>query len=126
MLAAHDDAVEWRVLLDWREPARMLKLRVPTPLRDGVTTYEVSYAALVRPQDGAEEPGQHWLDVTAVDGSAGLAVLNDGKYGFDVVDGSIGVTAVRSPIYAHHDPAEPSRESATSTRTSASSGSRSP
>jgi alpha-mannosidase len=107
VLAAGDDALEWRVLLDWREPARMLKLRVSTPLRDGVTTYEASYAALERPQDGAEEPGQKWVDVTAADGGAGVALLNDGKHGFDVLDGSIGVTAVRSPIYAHHDPAEP-------------------
>jgi alpha-mannosidase len=36
-----------------------------------------------------------------------VALLNDGKHGFDVRHGSIGVTAVRSPIYAHHDPAEP-------------------
>jgi alpha-mannosidase len=34
-------------------------------------------------------------------------VLNDAKYGFDVIDGEIGVTAVRSPIYAHHEPAVP-------------------
>ena len=35
---------------------------------------------------------------------AGLAVLNDAKYGYDVRDGEIGVTAVRSPIFAHHEP----------------------
>jgi alpha-mannosidase len=34
-------------------------------------------------------------------------VLNDAKYGFDVLEGEIGVTAVRSPIYAHHEPATP-------------------
>jgi alpha-mannosidase len=37
----------------------------------------------------------------------GLAVLNDAKYGFDVLGGELGVTAVRSPIFAHHEPTIP-------------------
>jgi alpha-mannosidase len=37
---------------------------------------------------------------------AGLAVLNDGKYGHDVLGGDIGITAVRSPVYAWHEPKE--------------------
>jgi alpha-mannosidase len=36
-----------------------------------------------------------------------VAVLNDGKYGFDVIGGELGVTAVRSPIFAHHEPRIP-------------------
>jgi alpha-mannosidase len=91
--------------------ARMLKLRTPTALRGAAGTYEVPYSTIVRPMDGAEEPGQRWVDVTGAidgaDGAFGVAVLNDSKYGFDVLDGSIGVTGVRSPIYAHHDPAVP-------------------
>jgi alpha-mannosidase len=45
--------------------------------------------------------------VPGVNGRFGVALLNDGKYGFDIHDGELGVTAVRSPIYAHHDPAVP-------------------
>ena len=37
---------------------------------------------------------------------AGLAVLNDGKYGHDVLGGDIGITAARSPVYAWHEPKE--------------------
>jgi alpha-mannosidase len=111
VMAAEGDALEWRVLLDWREPAKLLKLRVPTVLRDGVATHEVAYATIVRPQDGEEKPSQRWVDLTGriegLDGPAGVALLNDAKYGVDVRDASIGLTAVRSPIYAHHDPAEP-------------------
>jgi alpha-mannosidase len=32
-----------------------------------------------------------------------LTVLNDSKYGFDVRDGVMRVTMLRSPAYAHHD-----------------------
>ena len=105
ILAAGDTAVEVRVLLDWHEPAKMLKLRFPTQLQDAVATFDIPYGTIERATEGEEEPGQRWVDVTA-DGS-GLAVLNDAKYGFDVLGGQIGVTAVRSPIYAHHEPRIP-------------------
>ncbi len=60
---------------------------------------------------GEEEPGQSWVDVSGVSHNGGklygLSVLNDGKYGFDVMDTDIGLTVLRSPIYAHHLPAVP-------------------
>ena len=36
--------------------------------------------------------------------AAGWALLNDGKYGYDVRGAEIGMTAARSPVYAWHDP----------------------
>jgi alpha-mannosidase len=105
VLAAGDPAVEVRVVLDWHERARMLKLRFPSGLDGGVATFDIPYGTIERPTDGEEEPGQRWVDVST--GTAGLAVLNDGKYGFDVQGSEIGVTAVRSPIYAHHEPRVP-------------------
>jgi alpha-mannosidase len=58
----------------------------------------------LRAAGGDEEPGQAWVDVSAA--GAGLSVLNDAKYGHDVRGGDIGVTAVRSPVYACHEPKE--------------------
>ena len=37
----------------------------------------------------------------------GLNILNDGKYGLDVRGEEVGLTVLRSPIYAHHDPFVP-------------------
>ncbi|HET9457713.1 MAG TPA: glycoside hydrolase family 38 C-terminal domain-containing protein [Candidatus Limnocylindrales bacterium] len=113
VLAAGAASVEIRVILDWREKAKLLKLRFPTRLTDSVATYEIPYGAIHRPPNGEEEPGQRWVDVAGTlpgDGSGGrfgLAVLNDAKYSFDVMGAEIGVTAVRSPIFAHHEPAIP-------------------
>jgi alpha-mannosidase len=103
-------AVEIRVILDWREESKLLKLRFPTRLEDAVATYEIPYGIAQRPANGEEEPAQRWVDASgalAKSGRFGLAVLNDGKYSFDVIGGEVGVTAVRSPIYAHHEPAIP-------------------
>jgi alpha-mannosidase len=66
--------------------------------------YETPYGHIERLTNGHEEPGQAWVDVS-VDG-AGLAVLNDAKYGFDVRGGDIGISAVRSPVWAWHEPRE--------------------
>jgi alpha-mannosidase len=110
VLAANATSVEIRVILDWHEHARLLKLRYAAPVTAPVATYEIPYGTIERPANGEEEPGQRWVDVSGDlgdDGVAGLAVLNDAKYGFDVDGAEIGITAVRSPIYAHHEPAVP-------------------
>ena len=114
VVSAASPTIEIRVILDWREHAKLLKLRYPTRLRDTVAAYEIPYGVVERAANGEEEPGQRWVDASGAleeSGRFGLSVLNDAKYGFDVIDGDVGVTAVRSPIYAHHEPATPRADS---------------
>ncbi len=108
-LGADDLAVRVDATLDWREPGHLLKLRFPTALTDPRATYEIPFGSLARPVDGAEEPAQSWVDLSGAVGDrpAGLTVIITGKHGFDTSPGerpSIGVTAVRSPVYSWHDP----------------------
>jgi len=114
-LLAHDArAVRVDVTIDWREKAHLLKLRFPVGLADPASTYEIPYGTIERPVDGAEEPAQSWVDLTGtVDGRpAGLTVICTTKHGWDVSPSgsagletpSIGITAVRSPVYSWHDP----------------------
>ncbi|NUP83867.1 MAG: alpha-mannosidase [Nonomuraea sp.] len=108
LLGQGDDAVEVRVEIDWRERAHLLKLRFPVAVHDPAATYEIPFGHLGRPVDGAEEPAQSWVDLSGA--GAGLAVVNDAKHGYDVSPAapglapSIGITAVRSPVHAWHDP----------------------
>jgi alpha-mannosidase len=99
------------VTLDWREQHHALKLRFPVNLFLPRATYEIGYGSIERPTHGNEEPGQRWLDLTGLRNDRrtlhGLAILNDGKYSFDVRGVEAGMTVVRSPIYAHHDPFVP-------------------
>ncbi|GAB1516521.1 alpha-mannosidase [Actinophytocola sp. KF-1] len=109
VLGVRDRHVEVRVTLDWHEKQKLLKLRFPTVLSGAEATFEIPYGHLVRPANGSEEAAQAWVDVSGeLPGGrrAGLAVLNDGKYGHDVLGGDIGVTAARSPVYAWHEPKE--------------------
>ena len=104
VLGADTPYVDVRVALDWHEQLKLLKLRYPTSVPADHATFEIPYGHLQRPAGGDEEPGQAWVDVSG-DGR-GLAVLNDAKYGYDVRGGDIGISAVRSPVWAWHDPRE--------------------
>ncbi|HEX3811240.1 MAG TPA: glycoside hydrolase family 38 C-terminal domain-containing protein [Mycobacteriales bacterium] len=107
ILGRDAEHLEIRLTLDWHEQLTLAKLRFPTALTEPVATFEIPYGDIVRPTDGAEQPGQSWVDVTGTlpDGSrAGLTVLNNAKSAYDVRDGDIGITIARSPVYAWHDP----------------------
>jgi alpha-mannosidase len=104
VLAAGVPYVDVRVALDWHEPMKLLKLRYPTSVDAGTATFETPYGHLERPSDGDEEPGQSWVDVSGP--GRGLTVINDAKHGYDVRGGDIGISTVRSPVWAWHDPRE--------------------
>ena len=99
LFSAHVSYVDVRITLDWREQLKLLKLRYAAPDAESAT-FEVPYGHIERAADGNEQPGQGWVSMSD------LAVLNDGKYGFDVRSGEIGVSVVRSPVWAWHEPRE--------------------
>jgi alpha-mannosidase len=103
--------IEVQVRLDWREHQKALKLRFPVNISHMKATAEVPYGHIERFANGEEEPGQSWVDLSGISrdtsGTYGLSILNDGKYSFDVNVRDIGLTVLRSPIYAHHMPVEP-------------------
>jgi alpha-mannosidase len=98
--------VECRIVLDWRQPRRVLKLAYPLALDTPIVTAESPYGFSEWPADGEEHPCQKWVDVSDRSGTApaGLALLNDCKYGFDCRGSELRLTLLRTPAYAHHDP----------------------
>jgi alpha-mannosidase len=103
--------IDVRVIVDWREQFKILKLCFPINLNLFRATYEIPFGHIERPTDGTEEPGQSWVDLSGVARGAdipyGVSLLNDGKYSFDVRGRELSMTVLRSPIYAHHDPTQP-------------------
>ena len=98
-----DDAdlpVELRVALDWREASRLLRLAYPLGAQH--FEYQIPAGWIERPDDGREYPGQRW--VRAVRSDLVVAIANDAKYSYAALDGTLFITAVRSPVFAHHDP----------------------
>jgi alpha-mannosidase len=109
---ADQKRIDVHVQVDWREQFKLLKLRFPVNLIFPRITYEIPYGHIERAGNGQEEPGQSWIDISGVYRETGklygLSILNDAKYSYDLEHGEIGLTVLRSPIYAHHIPKEPS------------------
>ncbi len=102
------DTIDCTFKINWQERYTMLKLGYETNVADGTAMYDTAYGCQERDTRGHEEPGQQWMDLSGKTGGNdyGFAVLNDSKYGFDIrQDGIMRVTMLRSPAYAHHDPA---------------------
>jgi len=94
--------------VDWHERLKMLKLGFPLALDDAQVTASAPYGYITREPDGEEHPCQAWLDVsgTSSRGQAGLSLVNDSKYGYDVLGSELRLSVLRSPIYAFHRPRE--------------------
>jgi alpha-mannosidase len=95
-----DLPIELRVTLDWRETNRLLRLAYP--LGAERFEYEIAAGWIARPNDGREYPGHRW--VRAVRSDLSVAIVNDSKYSYAALGGTLFMTAVRSPVFAHHDP----------------------
>jgi alpha-mannosidase len=103
--------IDVHVTVNWQEQFKVLKLKFPVNIVFRKGTYEIPYGHIVRECNGEEEPGQSWIDISGTHAPTGemygLSILNDGKYSFDIHNKEMSITALRSPIYAHHDPLEP-------------------
>ncbi len=79
---------------EWREREKALKVRWPLAVRSDRVAWEIPYAWIRKPASGQEVPAQRWMDLS--DKDHGVSVLNDGRYGHDCKDGTVGITLLRS------------------------------
>jgi len=94
--------VEVRVL--WNEKDRLLKLRLPTTLRDGAYWGQVAYGRDRLPGNGDEAVAQKWTAVVSARRRLALTCVNEATYGSDFADGEMRLSLLRSPAHAA-DPA---------------------
>lgn len=86
-----DDQVVVHNTLDWFKGGHSLKASVRTTVANPMATYERQVGVISRPTNHArqyEVPSANWMDLSAPDGSFGLTLLNDCKYGSDKPDAS--------------------------------------
>lgn len=89
--------------VDWRESHKMLKVAFPVNVNATRGTFEIQFGHVERPThrnttwDTArfEVCAQKWADLS--EGGHGLAILNTGKYGHDVLDNVMRLSLLRSP-----------------------------
>ena len=102
--------VIFKLNVDWHAEHRLAKASFPLNVHSDYTAYEIPYGFIIRRNPLSpnatlaerakyEIPGQKWIDHTDDDGSYGVSLLNDCKYGFDVVNDTVRMTLLRSAKY---------------------------
>lgn len=102
------DFVELRFVIDWYEHEQMLKLEIPTALRNPQVFAKVPGAAIKRKTNGEEEPYQDWVALEGeIAGSTyTLGLANNSTYSYDCLDGLLRTVLIRSAPFARHNPAQ--------------------
>jgi alpha-mannosidase len=102
-LAGGDDGnrVDFDNQIMWNTGGTLLKACFPLTVSNPKATYDLGLGVIERPNNSEklyEVPAQQWADLTAVDGSYGIALLNDCKYGWDKPDDqTLRLTLIHTP-----------------------------
>ena len=86
----------------WNEKDKLLKLSVPTLLRNAVYVGDVAYGRDVLPATGREVVTQKWSAVVSEHDDLALTIVNDGTYASSFTNGQMRITLLRSPAYVAH------------------------
>ncbi len=86
--------LDCRMKLDWQERNLMIKAAFPVNLKAGQAEFEIPYGSVTRPADGTEVPALRWVDLSDRGSDAGLSLLNDGKYGFDIKGTTVRMSVI--------------------------------
>ncbi|MBM4017626.1 MAG: alpha-mannosidase [Planctomycetes bacterium] len=96
--------IDFVTSIDWRERHKMLKAAFPVDVHAGEAVHEIQFGHIRRPThrsrpfdaDRFEVAQQKWTALA--EENRGAAVLNDCKYGVNVLGNCINLTLLRSPI----------------------------
>ena len=96
--------VEFKTTLNWQEKHKLLKVNFPVNIHSNDAVHEIQFGHIRRPNhrsrpfdgDRFEVANQKWTALTQ--GNQGFAVLNDCKYGVNVLGNSINLTLLKSAM----------------------------
>lgn len=104
-LMEESSRVDIETEIDWHERLTLVRTKFPTAIHTHEATYETMYGVHKRPThrntvwDRArfEVSAHRFVDLSEPD--YGVALLNNAKYGHSAVDGVLGMSLVRGPMY---------------------------
>ena len=104
-LWANSARVEFKTEIDWHDRRILLKARFPLNIHAEHATFECACGVIQRPThrntpwDMAkyEVAAHRFVDLS--EPGFGIALLNDGKYGHDVLGNDLGISLLRSPVF---------------------------
>ena len=101
--------IDFRTTVDWKERHILLKAAFPVDVNAEKATYEIQYGNVERPthwntswdQAKFEVCAHKWADLSEV--RYGVSLLNDCKYGYDIKDGIMRLTLIKSATEPNTD-----------------------
>ena len=87
--------VDVAMTLDWYERATFLKAGFPVSVESSKVSAEIPYGVIERDQTGEEAVMGKWVDISSSD--YGVAILNNGRNGYDAKDNAIHLSVIRGP-----------------------------
>ena len=104
VLGADAQRLEFVTKMDWQEKHKLLKVAFPVNAYANEAYHEIQFGYVKRPVHRSYQTDKDRYEVcnhryTALtDGAHGAAVLNDGKYGVNVVENEIRLTLLRAAM----------------------------
>jgi alpha-mannosidase len=95
--------IDFQTTVEWRESHKLLKVCFPVRYHASDALHEIQFGHIARPTHLSRQFDADRFEVCAhrwtalVEEGRGFAVLNDSKYGVNVLGGSINLTLLRSP-----------------------------
>ncbi|MFH0991177.1 MAG: glycoside hydrolase family 38 C-terminal domain-containing protein [bacterium] len=100
-LTLKGERVEFDTYIDWYTKESSLKASFPFTVSNPLATYNTGVGTIQRGNNNPkkfEVPSQQWFDLTAKDGSYGVSILEDSKYGSDKPsDNTLRLTLLYTP-----------------------------
>lgn len=100
--------VDFVTHVDWQEDMRLMKAAFYPAVQTSKASYEIQFGAIERPthrntdydEMRFEACAHKWADLSQSD--FGVSLLNDCKYGYDILDGKMRITLLRAPMEPDH------------------------
>jgi len=95
--------IDFETVVDWHERHKMLKAAFPMDITTDKATYDIQFGSIERPTHKNTSWDEARFEVCAhkyadlSDGGYGVSLMNDCKYGYDIHDGVMQLSLLRSP-----------------------------
>jgi len=95
--------LEFRFRVLWNEERKRLKLSIAEAFEPSHVLCEIPGGAIVRPADGQEHVHSRWILAAGKTrlSKVALGVIHSGQHGFDLAEGEIRLSVLRSAAYCH-------------------------
>ena len=109
LLSNNVPRIDFVTNVDWKQEHLLVKAKFPVDVFAERATFDIQFGNLERPIYGNtsweaakfETCAHKYVDIS--ENGYGVSLLNDCKYGHDIMNGELGLTLLRSPTWPYAD-----------------------